>query len=66
LLRGRGRSSGCTICPCVARAPRGLLRDSPERDYWQAGKSVARIDRIEPAAGIVRRFAAAWRDAAAA
>jgi nitronate monooxygenase len=39
---------------------RGLLRDSPERDYWQAGKSVGGIDRIEPAAGIVRRFAAAW------
>jgi nitronate monooxygenase len=45
---------------------RGLLRDAPERDVWQAGKSVAGIDRIEPAAGIVRRFAAAWRDSAAA
>jgi nitronate monooxygenase len=45
---------------------RGLLRASPERDYWQAGRSVAGIDRIEPAAGIVRRFAAAWRDSAAA
>jgi nitronate monooxygenase len=45
---------------------RGLLRDSPERDYWQAGKSVAGIDRIEPAALIVRRFAATWRDSAAA
>jgi nitronate monooxygenase len=45
---------------------RGLLRDSPELDYWQAGKSVAGIDRIEPAADIVRRFAAAWRDSAAA
>ena len=40
---------------------RGLLRDSPERDYWQAGKSVAGIDRIEPASEIVRRFAEAWR-----
>jgi nitronate monooxygenase len=40
---------------------RGLLRDAPERDYWQAGKSVAAIDRIEPAGEIVRRFAAAWR-----
>ena len=28
---------------------RGLLRDSPERDYWQAGKSVAGVDAIEPA-----------------
>jgi nitronate monooxygenase len=45
---------------------RGLLRDSPERDYWQAGKSVAGIDRVEPAGEIVRRFAAAWRASAAA
>ena len=45
---------------------RGLLRDSPERDYWQAGKSVAGIDRIEPAGEIVRRFAGAWRAPAAA
>jgi nitronate monooxygenase len=45
---------------------RGLLRDAPERDYWQAGKSVGGIDRIEPAAGIVRRFAAAWRESVAA
>jgi nitronate monooxygenase len=40
---------------------RGLLRDSPDRDFWQAGKSVAGIDRIEPVGDIVRRFAAAWR-----
>ena len=45
---------------------RGLLRDSPERDYWQAGKSVAGIDRIEPAGEIVRRFAEAWRASTAA
>jgi nitronate monooxygenase len=45
---------------------RGLLRDSPDRDVWQAGRSVAGIDRVEPAADIVRRFAAAWRDQAAA
>jgi nitronate monooxygenase len=44
---------------------RGLLRDAPERDYWQAGKSVAGIDRVEPAGEIVRRFASAWRDSAA-
>ena len=40
---------------------RGLLRDSPERDFWQAGKSVAGIDAIEPAGAIVRRFGAAAR-----
>jgi nitronate monooxygenase len=45
---------------------RGLLRDSPERDFWQAGRSVAGIDRIEPAGAIVRRFAAAWRASAGA
>lgn len=44
---------------------RGLLRDAPERDYWQAGKSVAGIDRVEPAGEIVRRFASAWRASAA-
>jgi nitronate monooxygenase len=38
---------------------RGLLRDSPERDFWQAGKSVAGIHAIEPAGAIVRRFAEA-------
>jgi nitronate monooxygenase len=43
---------------------RGLMRDAPQKDYWQAGKSVAGIDRIEPAGEIVRRFAAAWRDSA--
>jgi nitronate monooxygenase len=45
---------------------RGLLRDSPERDFWQAGKSVSGIDRIEPAADIVSRFAAAWLGESAA
>jgi nitronate monooxygenase len=43
---------------------RGLLRDSPERDYWQAGRSVAGIEAIEPAGAIVKRFAQAWRGAA--
>jgi nitronate monooxygenase len=41
---------------------RGLHRDAPARDYWQAGKSVAGIHGIEPAGDIVRRFAAAWRE----
>jgi nitronate monooxygenase len=39
---------------------RGLLRDAPDRDYWQAGRSVAGIDAIEPAGAVVRRFGAAW------
>jgi nitronate monooxygenase len=38
---------------------RGLLRDAPDKDYWQAGRSVAGVHAIEPAGDIVRRFAAA-------
>jgi nitronate monooxygenase len=45
---------------------RGLLRDAPDRDYWQAGKSVAGVDSVEPAGEIVRRFGTAWREAATA
>jgi nitronate monooxygenase len=47
-----------------ARKLRSAVREggSP-KDYWQAGKSVAGIHAIEPAAEIVRRFAAAARAA---
>ena len=38
---------------------RSSLDESGEKDYWQAGKSVAGITSIEPAGQIVRRFAAA-------
>ncbi len=38
---------------------RASLDETGERDYWQAGKSVAAIHSIEPAGVIVRRFAAA-------
>lgn len=38
---------------------RGLMRDAPEKDFWQAGKSVASISSIEPAGDIIRRFDAA-------
>jgi nitronate monooxygenase len=38
---------------------RASLDESGDKDYWQAGKSVASIDSIEPAGEIVRRFAAA-------
>jgi len=42
---------------------RASLDESGERDYWQAGKSVAGIDKIEPAGEIARRFAEAARRA---
>jgi nitronate monooxygenase len=38
---------------------RASLDESGDKDYWQAGKSVASIGSIEPAREIVRRFAAA-------
>jgi nitronate monooxygenase len=40
---------------------RGLQRNAPDRDFWQAGKSVSGVHAIEPAGDIVRRFARAWR-----
>jgi nitronate monooxygenase len=33
---------------------RASLDETGERDYWQAGRSVAQIDEIVPAAEIVR------------
>jgi nitronate monooxygenase len=42
----------------TARALKRSLNSADiSRDYWQAGKSVAGIDAIEPVATIVRRFA---------
>lgn len=38
---------------------RASLDESGDKDYWQAGKSVAAIDSIESAGAVVRRFAAA-------
>ena len=45
------------------RFKRSHLSGLSSRDYWQAGKSVGGITSIEPAAEIVRRFAAAARAA---
>ena len=35
------------------------MREAATEDYWQAGKSVAGIDAIEPAGEVVQRVAAA-------
>lgn len=40
---------------------RASLDETGDKDYWQAGKSVGVIDRIEPAGDIVRRLAEALR-----
>jgi nitronate monooxygenase len=41
---------------------RGLHRDAPDKDFWQAGKSVATISSIDRAGDIVRRFAGKLAD----
>jgi len=43
----------------VRRLKRSLMSDDTSNEYWQAGKSVAGIREIAPAAQIVREFAAA-------
>ena len=43
---------------------RSSLDETGSKDYWQAGKSVAGVDAIEPAGEIVRRLAAAAEAAA--
>ncbi len=37
----------------------GLAQGATSKDVWQAGKSVATIDTIEPAAEVVKRFGTA-------
>ena len=49
----------------LVQLKRGVTKGMSHRDYWQAGRSVAGVDAIEPVADIVRRFAAAARDLAA-
>lgn len=49
----------------VMQLKRASLRGASSADFWQAGKSVATIHAVEPAGAIVRRFAAAAREAAA-
>ncbi|MEZ4414360.1 MAG: nitronate monooxygenase [Gemmatimonadota bacterium] len=62
MLRGRKRKHWMRTFYALTsawRLKRSLKDES--KDFWQAGKSVATIDRIEPAGTIVRRFAEAWQ-----
>ena len=43
----------------LRRLKAGMSKDSGTKEYWQAGKSVAGIHDVRPAAEIVREFAAA-------
>ncbi len=49
----------------VWKLKRAVLDGGSSRDYWQAGKSVAGINAVEPAGRVVRRCAEAARAAAA-
>ena len=60
MLRGRRRKHWMRTFYALKslwQLKRASLDDSGSKDYWQAGKSVAGIDAIEPAGEIVRRFA---------
>ena len=62
LLRGRRTKHwmrGFYALKSLWQLKRASLDETGEKDYWQAGKSVAGITSIEPAGEIVRRFAAA-------
>lgn len=64
MLRGRRRKRLMRMLYALKsfyQLKHASLDETGERDYWQAGKSVAGIVAIEPAGDIVRRFAAAAR-----
>lgn len=65
MLRGRRRKHLMRVIYAL-RSLRQLKRDAgasgSSRGYWQAGRSVAGIDRIESAASIVRSLGDAARD----
>jgi nitronate monooxygenase len=61
MLRGRRRKRWMRsfyALKSLWQLKRASLDASGEKDYWQAGKSVAKIASIEPAGEIVRRCAA--------
>jgi nitronate monooxygenase len=68
LLRGRRTKHwmrGFYALKSLWQLKRASLDETGEKDYWQAGKSVAGITSIEPAGEIVRRFAHAARELSA-
>ncbi len=66
LLRGRNTKHLMRTLYAVRslwQLKRASLNTSGDNDYWQAGKSVSGIHTIEPAGDIIRRYAAAARQA---
>ncbi|MEM6961123.1 MAG: nitronate monooxygenase [Myxococcota bacterium] len=46
----------------ILQLKQASLKGGSYKDYWQAGKSVSEIDKVEPAAEIVERFDVAYRE----
>ncbi len=62
MLRGRRRKHWMRTIYALRslwQLKRASLDETGSRDYWQAGRSVEGVRRVEPAGEIVRRFAAA-------
>lgn len=62
MLRGRRRKHWMRTwyaLRSVRRLKKSLMTSDVSTEYWQAGRSVARIHEIKPAGEIVREFAAA-------
>ena len=66
MLRGRKRKHlmrSIYGLKSIWQLRRASLDETGSKDYWQAGKSVAGVESVEPAGEIIRRFAAAARRA---
>ncbi len=65
MLRGRRRKRWMRTLYALRslwQLKRASLDESGTRDYWQAGKSVAGIDAVEPVPAILDRFRQAFRN----
>ena len=66
MLRGRKRKHLMRTIyglRSIFQLKRSSLDESGTKDYWQAGKSVAGVEKVEPVGEIIARFAAAARRA---
>jgi nitronate monooxygenase len=69
MLRGKKRKylvRTLFMVNALWRLKQAVLDKTGRHEYWQAGKSVAGIDRIEPVSEIIERFANATKDAGSA
>ncbi len=69
MLRGRRTKHWMRLCYSLQslwKLKRSSLKSFSSKDFLQAGKSVAGVDGVEPAGDVIRRFAAAARNAGTA